>query len=146
MNERDFLILAAKLARGTTEADWRTAVGRAYYAGFHVARRLLEDLGFAVPRADRAHAYLAMRLQNCGDPSVGQAGGDLNSLRQVRNQADYDLHRLFTASISDARVRMAEQIIRALDAARAGPTRSQITGAMRIYERDVLRDVTWQGP
>ncbi|HVS37819.1 MAG TPA: hypothetical protein VMS17_19835 [Gemmataceae bacterium] len=46
MNERDFLRLAAVLAGGATEAEWRTAVGRAYYAAFHVARRLLEDLRF----------------------------------------------------------------------------------------------------
>jgi hypothetical protein len=67
VNERDFLRLAFQLASGASEADWRTAVGRAYYAAFHVARRLLEDLGFVVPRMDRAHAYLSFRLQNRGD-------------------------------------------------------------------------------
>ncbi len=41
MNERDFLRLAAVLAGGAAEAEWRTAVGRAYYAAFHMARRLL---------------------------------------------------------------------------------------------------------
>ena len=146
MNERDFLILAAALARGATEADWRTAVGRAYYTAFHVARRWLEDAGFAVPRADRAHAYLSLRLQNCGDASVEHAGGDLNILRQVRNHADYDLHRPFTRGIADSRVRMAEQILRVLDAARTGPSCGTIVNAIRVYERDVLRDVTWQGP
>jgi hypothetical protein len=55
MNWRDFLSLATRLAAATTEADWRTAVSRAYYAAFHVARRLLTDLNFTVPRADRAH-------------------------------------------------------------------------------------------
>jgi hypothetical protein len=35
MNWRDFLPLAARLAGGTTEADWRSAVSRAYYAAFH---------------------------------------------------------------------------------------------------------------
>jgi uncharacterized protein (UPF0332 family) len=39
MNWRDFLALAARLAGDATEADWRTAVSRAYYAAFHVARR-----------------------------------------------------------------------------------------------------------
>src|SRR5262249_45562525 len=92
MNERDFLTLAATLAGGPTEAEWRTAVGRAYYAAFHVARRLLEDLGFTVPRADRAHGYLGLRLQNCGDLPAQQAGADLDGLRRLRNRADYDLH------------------------------------------------------
>ena len=54
MNWREFLSLAARLASGGAEADWRTAVSRAYYAAFHVARRLFADLNFTVPRADRA--------------------------------------------------------------------------------------------
>jgi hypothetical protein len=44
MNWRDFLQLARRLSRGTAEADWRTAVSRAYYAAFHIARRLFADL------------------------------------------------------------------------------------------------------
>jgi hypothetical protein len=55
---RDFLAIARQLASGSTEAEWRSAISRAYYATFHVARELLEDLSFAVPRADRAHVYL----------------------------------------------------------------------------------------
>jgi uncharacterized protein (UPF0332 family) len=47
MNWRDFLSLATRLATGATEADWRTAVSRAYYAAFHVARRLFADLNFS---------------------------------------------------------------------------------------------------
>jgi uncharacterized protein (UPF0332 family) len=66
MSWRDFLSLAARLAAGATEADWRNAVSRAYYAAFHVARQLLADLNFTVPRADRAHQYLVFRLSNCG--------------------------------------------------------------------------------
>ena len=38
MNWRDFLPLATRLAAGTTEADWRTAVSRAHYAAFHAGR------------------------------------------------------------------------------------------------------------
>jgi hypothetical protein len=68
MTGHDFLPLAMRLAVGATEADWRTAIRRAYYAAFHVARQLLIDLRFAVPHADRAHAYLWLRLSNCGDP------------------------------------------------------------------------------
>ena len=34
MNWRDFIALASRLAGGTTEAEWRTAVSRAYYTAF----------------------------------------------------------------------------------------------------------------
>jgi hypothetical protein len=90
MNWRDFLPLAARLAGGSTEAEWRSAVSRAYYTAFHVARRLLSDLRFTVPRADRAHQYLVFRLGNSGEPAVEQAGRDLETLRRLRNRADYD--------------------------------------------------------
>jgi hypothetical protein len=40
-------------------------------------------------------------------------------------------------------VQRGEDIIRALDAAASEPTRTQIRDAMKIYERDVLHDVTW---
>jgi hypothetical protein len=80
MNWRDFVSLAARLAANTTEADWRSAVSRAYYAAFHMARRLLTDLNFAIPRADRAHQYLAFRLSNCGEAAVEQVGRDLDTL------------------------------------------------------------------
>jgi hypothetical protein len=135
--------LARRLASASTEPEWRSAVSRAYYAAFHVARQLLEDLGFRVPYADRAHAYLWLRLHNCGDPQVRLAGGELNGLRGSRNLADYDLRHPFRARIASHRVRAADRIIRLLDAARQEPTRTQITDAMKAYERDVLKDITW---
>ena len=143
MNERDFLDLARLLATHTTEAAWRSAVSRAYYAAFHVARQLLSDLGFTVPRADRAHQYLVFRLSNCGDPAVAQAGQNLETLRRLRNRADYDELPAFTQPQAVAAARLAEQVVDRLDVARQGPNRTQITDAMRVYERDVLKDVTW---
>jgi len=144
MNWRDFLVLAARLAGGAAEADWRTAVSRAYYAAFHVARTLLSDLRFTVPRADRAHQYLVFRLGNSGEPAVEQAGRDLETLRRVRNRADYDEAPAFTQPQASAAVHVADGIIQALDAARQGPARTRITDAMIVYERDVLHDVTWR--
>lgn len=142
MTGHDFLPLAARLAGGSTEAEWRSAVSRAYYAAFHVARQLLMDLGFSVPRAERAHAYLWLRLHNCGEPQQQQAGADLNALRGLRNQADYDLHRPLSPTIAAPQVRLAEQVVQTLDFSRQEPTRTHITDAMKIYERDVLREVT----
>lgn len=144
MNFRDFLTLAATLAAGSTEAEWRSAVSRAYYAAFHVGSDLFRGLGFTVPRADRAHAYLWLRLANCGHPDVRNAGVNMNQLRQERNWADYDAHRRMTQAATAKDVQTAEEIVRTLDAAILEPTRTRITDAMRIYERDVLKEVTWQ--
>jgi uncharacterized protein (UPF0332 family) len=142
MNGRDFLSVAKLLLGAGTEAAWRSAISRAYYAGFHVARELLEDLGFAVPNGDRAHAYLWLRLSNCQDPQVQKRGRQLIDLRRKRNRADYDLGIPISPTTAAGSVRDVEQIIQALDAI-VEPTRTQITNAMKIYERDVLRDVTW---
>ena len=144
MTGRDFLAVAKQLAAGGTEAEWRSAISRAYYAAFHVARELLEDLRFTVPHADRAHAYLSRRLANCGQARIQQGGAGLNTLRGVRNQADYDLHRPVTVQLAALHVRVAEQNIQSLQVALQEPMRSQVTMAMRIYERDVLKEETWQ--
>jgi uncharacterized protein (UPF0332 family) len=123
MNWRDFLSLASRLPAGATEADWRTAVSRAYYAAFHVARRLFADWSFIVPRADRAHQYVVFRLSNSGESAVEQAGRDLETLRRLRNRADYDETPVLTQSQAAAAVQLADGIIQVLDAARQEPAR-----------------------
>src|SRR5436309_2678182 len=142
MTGRDFLPLARSLTRGGTEAEWRTATSRAYYAVFHTARDLLAGLGFTVPQADRAHEYLYRRLNNCANAGVAAAAKRLHELRRRRNDADYDLHRAFPAGTPAKSVTDAETIVQVLDALTAAE-RSQITDAMKIYEQQV-GDVTWQ--
>ncbi len=144
MNWRDFLSLAVQLAAGTGEADWRTAASRAYYAAFHVARQLLSDLGFVVPRADAAHRYLSLRLSNCGETTLEASGRNLETLRRLRNRADYDTRPPFPSNEAEAAVRLAENIIQVLDGALHEPTRTTITDAIRNYERHVLQVVTWR--
>jgi uncharacterized protein (UPF0332 family) len=141
---RDFLEVAEALARGDSEAEWRSAISRAYYAAFHGARRLLMNCGFVVPRADRAHAFLWMRLANSGDPAIQQAGGWLDSLRGQRNEGDYDLGASFSAATARLHVQLGKAILDVLDTAAADPARITITEAMKTYERDVLKDVTWR--
>lgn len=144
MNWRDFLSLAARLAADATEAHWRTAVSRAYYAAFHVARRLLANLNFIIPRADRAHQYLVFRLSNCGESAVERAGRDLETLRRLRNRADYDEAPTITQPQAAAALRLAESIVQVLDTAGLEPTRTRMRDVMIVYERDVLHDVTWR--
>lgn len=142
MNGRDFLPLARKLAADPSEAAWRSALSRAYYAAFHVARELLESMGFAVPKADAAHKHMAWRLGNCGDAQVEDVGQKLDILRGERNSADYDMRHPMPQNLAQQRIKMVEQILRTLDAI-GEPTRTQITDAVKIYERDVLKNVTW---
>ena len=142
MNGRDFLLAAKLLLPAPLEAAWRSAISRAYYAAFHVARQLFEDLGFRVPHGDQAHGYLWLRLYNSGDRQIRFAGQRLNYLRRERNLADYDLQLRVRQPQATGLVQVAEQFIQILDATSA-LTRTQITDAIKIYERDVLKQVTW---
>jgi uncharacterized protein (UPF0332 family) len=142
----DLIRLAETLALGPREPEWRSAVSRAYYGAFHAGRRLLRDLNFRVPRASVAHAYVWMRLSNCGNATIEQAGGHLNHLQGLRNEADYDIHLRFDQSDAQLWVQRAGAILQAIATGLVEPTRTQITAAIRDYERNVLGSVTWQGP
>jgi len=143
MNPRDFLNVAEEWVTGLSEAEWRSAVSRAYYGAFHVARALLRACGFEVPQADRSHAYLWLRLNNCGHPDLQNAGEALNDLRGRRNEADYELHHSLDQHKAMGNVSSARDIIRLLDMAGTLPhVLTAITDSIRSYERDVLREVT----
>jgi uncharacterized protein (UPF0332 family) len=143
---RDFLKVAEELIAGSTEAQWRSAVSRGYYAAFHVARRLLTECGFKVPRGERAHSYLWLRLGNTGNLTVDIAGARLNTRRGERNQADYDLDRNIDQTTAATQVRADEEVIRTFESVATEPLRTQVTEAIKVYERDVLREVTWHAP
>src|SRR4051794_2044477 len=121
----DFLDLADALARGVLEAEWRTAVSRAYYGAFHEARELLLALRFRVPRAAQAHAYLWLRLSNTGDAQVNLAGSELSALHGERNRADYDSHQTVARAEAQRAAAIGRQVVHWLTQARVEPLRSQ---------------------
>ena len=144
MDVLDFLRLAESWANRSTEAEWRSAVSRAYYSVFHVARQLLSQCGFEVRKGDQAHAYLWRRLSNCGVPEVRHAGRELQNLRGDRNVADYDMHVGFPQAHAKAAVELAHETAEALRHAATEPQRARMIAAIRDYERNVLREVTWR--
>lgn len=145
MDETGFLDVADDLSTGSREADWRSATSRAYYSAFHKARRFFLQCGFVVPRAEQSHAFLWLRLSNSGHPDVENAGVQLNQLRRARNQADYDVDTPFHSPECLEHVRMAADIIQLLDdLSKEAAILSRIIDAIKIYERDVLHEVTWQ--
>jgi uncharacterized protein (UPF0332 family) len=144
MDETGFLELADELSTGSRQADWRTASSRAYYAAFHKARTLLQQGGFRVPDAEQAHAYLWRRLSNSGQPDVNDAGARLNRLRSIRNWADYDFDLPMDSQTAIDHVGLATDIIRLLHRLANEPViLTRVIEAIKIYERDVLREVTW---
>jgi uncharacterized protein (UPF0332 family) len=145
MSTRDLLEVADDLLGGLKEAYWRSAVSRGYYAAFHEARQLLQQCGFTVPRGEQAHAFLWLRLSNCGHPDLAHAGAELNDLRGQRNWADYDFDQSLDQSTAGDYVQAARDFVHLLESAATMPSLlTQITATIQVYERDVLKEVTWQ--
>ncbi len=144
MDETGFLELADELSTGSRQADWRTAISRAYYAAFHKARTLFRQGGFRVPDIERAHAYVWLRLSNSGHPDVDEVGGQLNRLRTIRNHADYDFDRPIHEAAAIRHVEIATDIIQLLHHLANEPeVLARVAEAIKNYERDVLREITW---
>jgi uncharacterized protein (UPF0332 family) len=142
---RDFLAVASALAAASTEAEWRSAISRAYYAAFHTAREFLARLRFRVPAGEQAHAYLWLRLSNTGDPTADAIGRLLRDLRGRRNNADYDLGRPRSRANAADGVTDARDLIARMDALVGTPAETTIRDGIRVYEQNVLKIDTW-GP
>src|ERR1700753_2436380 len=96
VNGRKFLeparLLASQRAGGqTAEALHRSAVSRAYYAAFHLARRYAEaNQTFVSQRSADDHARLAAHFRDRPDENSREIATMLTRLRQRRRLADYD--------------------------------------------------------
>jgi uncharacterized protein (UPF0332 family) len=143
MTGRDFLAVANALAAGPTEAEWRSAISRAYYAAFHTAREFMNRLRFRVPAGEQAHAYRWLRLSNTGDSAADSIGRLLRDLRGRRNNADYDLGRPRSLANAADAVMDARDLISRMDAFVGTPAETAIRDGMRAYEQTVLKIDTW---
>lgn len=78
-----------------------------------------------------------------GTEADWRSAARLNSRRGERNQADYDLDRNIDQTTAATQVRSVEDIIRVFESVATEPLKTQVTDAIKVYERDVLREVTW---
>lgn len=138
MDPRDFHKLAIRLAGGSSAADCRTAIGRAYYAVFNVGAQHLRNLGFKVRKGPGAHGEVQLCLANSGDADVMRAASDIGLLHSRRNKADYQLdHRdVEDPAVVRTVVDSAGQRIVTLDTAFTGPRRAVIHAAITKWRRE----------
>lgn len=103
----DLLSLADSLLKtAVTEAEWRNAVGRAYYAVYHGAKIFYETLpspGRLPPTPSGVHETLAFQLSwptiSLNHPKYSisrELGRNLRWLSSKRVTADYYLNTSFT--------------------------------------------------
>jgi uncharacterized protein (UPF0332 family) len=136
MKGEELLTVAAELVVGATEAHHRSAVSRAYYGDFHVARRLLVEVGVHVPKGEQVHAKVIYCLQDCGDEDAAEAADEFVTLRNERNRADYDVDRLIYKKIAAKdQVDRAQGIVVNLERCRSGPDAVGFRAKVRAQAR-----------
>ncbi|MCK4292512.1 MAG: hypothetical protein KAY65_04900 [Planctomycetes bacterium] len=87
-----FLDLANDLCKqSNNEAALRSAVSRGYYGLFHLIKRFVEDNVQTLTKDAESHRKVYQYLNNCGLREIEEVAGNLNELRDDRNDADYDL-------------------------------------------------------
>jgi uncharacterized protein (UPF0332 family) len=131
-----FLDVAKKFLNTPSEAAYRSAVSRAYYAAFHAAS-FLEKLGFRRTKGPQAHGEIPARVNNCGVEDGEKIADWLNDLHRQRILADYDLKSdQFSAQFKVAIwIAKAEQAILTLNTLAASQNIcTQIRKGIRAYE------------
>lgn len=114
----DYLQLAQFLAgvsKNTPgqEANFRTAVSRAYYAAFCKARNYLRDVDkdTQVTGTRDIHSYVLDQFMKSPDPIRGKIAVNLERLRRYRNMADYDDTMTINQTNVVKTLKQAEQVI-----------------------------------
>ncbi|MCW6051502.1 HEPN domain-containing protein [Lyngbya sp. CCAP 1446/10] len=111
----EYLNLAQELAANTEESKLRSAISRAYYSVFCLARNYLRDIE-QDPRLSRNktydindHQYVAEEFiyNRSKSQKITEIGRNLTRLRKIRNQADYE----------DTIFQLQKEVVRALSLA-----------------------------
>ena len=133
----DFQDTAERLARGTKEGDWRSAVSRAYYAAFHFFRKFFLTHGVVVGQGGPSHFALHTGLANCGLKPVETLGDELNQLRTERVTADYNLGALITQVNALDAVQRSRALVAAFQALLGTIPAPQIAAGAKLYLKSI---------
>ncbi|MEK7729121.1 MAG: hypothetical protein AAB354_11965 [candidate division KSB1 bacterium] len=138
MGSAEFLSLAERLLKIPSEAAYRTAVNRAYYATFHCGNDFLAKLGFRASIGPQAHGQLQARANNSGVLEFEKFYKILHRLYDRRRLADYDLssrefHSQAAAALWVASAKQALAIIAQCEASEA--LRQRIRKGVEEYEK-----------
>jgi uncharacterized protein (UPF0332 family) len=141
MDGFDFIALAGKFAAmpAAGEATYRTAVSRAYYGAFHVARSFLVELGFEPVGNANVHGFVRHYLNASGHSGACLAASQLSWLQAARNRADYKLGDpgVGFQAFAMVCVEQAHRVVSDLQNCRADEARDSIQQAIAEYEQRI---------
>jgi uncharacterized protein (UPF0332 family) len=135
MSPNEFITVATQFLAGDGEGRWRSAVSRAYYGAFHVGRELLSACGVVIRIDTVAHRNVRWCFANSGERSLENAAKLLDTLREARNDADYELSSTqFNARANaKAEVERAIEIVTLLAQYDAAEVKSGVAPRIRAY-------------
>jgi hypothetical protein len=138
MNGREFLGSAVRLSSSPHAADLRSAVSRAYYGAFHATLDSFAAAGiYFSQHSTESHVKMPQCLGNCNIPLAQVIAAQLQSLREDRNCADYEMddHSLQSTASVELRIRVARQVIAGIDALLSDPERANIQTILRVHAK-----------
>ena len=137
MRPHNFYLLAERLiANEKNPEGFRSAISRAYYAAFLTSEEFLAAMNISLLGGPGVHAELLAILGNTGDAALLQARNALDTLREKRNKADYNLTYTKVETEAEALVGLnaAFNIIAELNRCRLDAARfAAVTIATRIW-------------
>jgi uncharacterized protein (UPF0332 family) len=86
----DYFKLASELAKRTEDSCRRTAIGRAYYYIFHLARKRIEANGFTIFPGGDSHKQVWEKYTGNVESDCKKLGEIAKRLKEKRQRADYD--------------------------------------------------------
>lgn len=131
MNALEFLRVARALNGSAQEAEWRTSIGRSYYALFLHLRLRLEPIK-PFPKDDEDHQRVVHYLTNANDRNLQSVGQTVKDLRTSRNEADYDMDAAVAQTQSQLTLTIAAKAIEKLGAVTPAALKALI-GAIPTY-------------
>ena len=106
-------MLAKELSHRGAEAATRSAISRAYYAAYQVARRH-EGSKNAVATKSGSHAAVWRELRESGNRDWRKAGNQGRDILEYRREADYDDIVSELRRRMESTLRISEEIVRTL--------------------------------
>lgn len=138
MNGSDFIVLADHLVKQKLgPSGYRSAVSRAYYGCYHLARDVLKDFGWYCRDRANEHLWVQWHFENCTIATFVAIGKSLANLHQSRKHADYDLDKAFAETEANALtgVVRAERIKSEIAAATNGANKDVMRAEMDAYRK-----------
>ena len=110
-NWKEYINLAEELVEFSDEAKLRTAISRAYYGAFCLARNKKGLKSYKPQKGENIHWKVINEYKRSPDYNEKFVGNTLDKLRKNRNDADYDEDRTIDFRLAQRVLIKAKQVL-----------------------------------